>query len=355
VLTIARKTGPSLASSVMRDFFGLLKEYGLYSQENHNKSEKTYILHGNIIEFISMDDPQKKRGAKRNYLWLNEANEFIYEDFMQLNMRTSEEVTLDYNPSAEYHWIYDHIIPRPDCTLIKSTYKDNPFLAASLVKEIELLRSTDQNYWCVYGLGERAKSTTTIYSNWDIIPFLPAQFDDLIYGVDFGYNNPSVLLEVRIKDREVYIQEKIYANKLTNSDFIRGMGEVIPQEFRRYFIKADSAEPGRIQEIAEAGFNVLSIKKGPNSIKDGIDALKRVKLHITADSVNTIKEIKGYKWKVDRDGHVLDETVKFYDHACDALRYACSLDSEDEKYESQEVVAMDEVEPEFERVTIGDY
>lgn len=355
VFTVARKTGPALSTSVMRDFFDLLKEYGLYSSENHNKSDKTYILHGNIIEFISMDDPQKKRGAKRNYLWLNEANEFTYEDFMQLNMRTSEEVTLDYNPSAEYHWIYDRVIPRPDCTLIKSTYKDNPFLPESLVKEIELLKTIDQNYWCIYGLGERAKSTTTIYSNWDIVPSLPDSFDDLVYGVDFGFNNPSVLLEIRIKDREAYIREKIYASKLTNTDFIRGMQEMIPLEFRKYFIKADSAEPARIQEIAEAGFLVLPANKGPGSVKLGIDRVKRIPLHITADSVNTIKEAKGYKWKVDRDGHVLDEPVPFMDHSMSSIAYAIGLDSEEEKYEAQEVVTMDEVDPEFQRVTVGDY
>ena len=361
ILTIARKTGPSLVSSVMRDFFDQLKLMGLYSSENHNKSEKTYVLHGNIVEFISMDDPQKKRGAKRNYLWLNEGNELIYEDFIQLNMRTTEEVTLDYNPSAEYHWIYDKVIPRlnkdgsPACTFIHSTYKDNPFLEQSLVNEIEALKDSDPEYWKIYGLGERAKSTTTIYSNWDIVPSLPDSFDELVYGVDFGFNNPSVLLEIRIKDRDVYIREKIYATKLTNSDFIRGMQEVIPAEYRRYFIKADSAEPDRIQEIAEAGFNVLAAQKGPNSIKDGIDRLKRIKLHVTADSVNTIKEIKGYKWKIDRDGHVLDETVKFMDHSMDAMRYALGLDSEEEKYEALEVVTMDEVEPEFQRVTVGDY
>lgn len=355
VLTITRKSGPSMTSSVMRDFFDLLKEYGLYSPENHNKTEKTYHLHGNLVEFISMDDPQKKRGAKRKYLWMNEANEFNYEDFMQLNMRTTYEVMMDYNPSDEYHWIYDKIATRPDCTLIPSTYKDNPFLEESLRKEIEELERIDANYWRVYGLGLRSMSTTTIYSNWDIVQSMPDTFDDLIYGLDFGFNHPSVLLEIRMKDAEAWIDEKIYTTKLTNSDLITQMGQEIPQEFRRYFQKADSAEPDRIQEISEAGFLILPAKKGPNSIKDGIDRVKRIKLHITARSVNTIKEAKGYKWRVDKDGNVLDEPVKFKDHSMDALRYAIGLDSEEEKYEAQEVVTMDEVEPEFQRVTVGDY
>ena len=112
VLTISRKTMPALRSSVMRDFFEILKDADLYEDSLHNKSASIYTLHGNMVEFISMDQPQKKRGAKRDYLWLNEANEFVYEDFIQLNMRTTGKVILDYNPSDEFHWIYDKVMPK---------------------------------------------------------------------------------------------------------------------------------------------------------------------------------------------------------------------------------------------------
>ena len=38
---------------------------------------------------------------------------------------------------------------------------------------------------------------------------------------------------------------------------------------------------------------------------------------------NLEKEIKCYKWKVNKDGIILkDEPVKFNDHLCDAFRYA---------------------------------
>ena len=65
VFTIVRKTMPSLKASAMRDFFEILKNAELYDEKLHNKTENTYMLNGNLFEFVSLDQPQKKRGAKR--------------------------------------------------------------------------------------------------------------------------------------------------------------------------------------------------------------------------------------------------------------------------------------------------
>ncbi len=134
ILTIARKTTPSMHSSVMRDFFFILKEMGIYSERYHNKSLNEYWLNGNLVEFISMDIAEKKKGTKRNYLWLNEATEFDYEDFFQLSIRTTDKIVLDYNPAYVFHWIYDKVLTRKDCVFIQSCYKDNPFLEDSIIE-----------------------------------------------------------------------------------------------------------------------------------------------------------------------------------------------------------------------------
>ena len=88
-------------------------------------------------------------------------------------------------------------------------------------------------------------------------------------------------------------------------------------------IKCDCADPERIEEIRRAGFNAEPCMKGANSVKNGIDKIKQHSLYITKRSVDVLKEIKSYKWKEDKDGRVLDEPLKFNDHAMDALRYAC--------------------------------
>ena len=126
-ITICRKTFPSLRASVMRDFIDILRKHKMYAEESHNKSSSEYQLYGNLIEFISLDQPQKVRGRKRDLLFINEANELYWEDWQQLVFRTQERIIIDYNPSDEYHWIYDKVITRDDADFYKTTYLDNPF------------------------------------------------------------------------------------------------------------------------------------------------------------------------------------------------------------------------------------
>ena len=189
VITICRKTFPSLRATVMRDFLEILKGHEIYSEANHNKSNSEYSLLGNLVEFISLDIPQKVRGRKRDLLFINEANEITYEDWNQLLYRTKEKIILDYNPSDEYHFIYDKIVPREDCEFHVTTYRDNPFLEKSIVQEIERLKDTDEVYWQIYGLGQRGISRATIFQFHDATK-IPDDAEFLAYGMDFGFNDP---------------------------------------------------------------------------------------------------------------------------------------------------------------------
>jgi len=324
-LTIARKTSPSMHSSVMRDFFSILKGADLYEEWKHNKSNNEYNLNGNLVEFISMDVAEKKKGTKRDYLWLNEATEFDYEDYFQLSIRTSEKIVLDYNPAYEFHWIYDKVLTRQDAVMIHSTYQDNAFLEKTLVDEIERLKDIDENYWKIYGLGEKGQTKAIIFNNWKLVDDFPHPdtLDEVLFGIDFGYNNPSSLIQIGVKDKiNIYVKQLLYARYLTNTDLITQVKELIPDHWKQKIIKADSAEPDRIEEIKRAGFYIEGSKKGKNSIKDGIDVVKRKVLYITKDSSELLKEIRSYKWKEDKDGKILDEPVKFNDHAISAMRYA---------------------------------
>ena len=141
VISIARKTLPALKGSVQRDFIGILEKLGIYYQGIHNKAENTYKFKNHLVEFLSVDEPQKIRGRKRTHCFMNEANELHFEDFRQISMRTTEEIIIDFNPSDPVHWIYDEIIDRDDCYLSITTYKDNEFLPRDLVNEIERIRS----------------------------------------------------------------------------------------------------------------------------------------------------------------------------------------------------------------------
>lgn len=314
VVSIVRKTFPALRATVMRDFFEVLKDLNLYEKSSHNMSENIYRFpNGSLVEFFSVDDEQKVRGRKRDIGWLNEANELWFEDFQQLNMRTEYKMFFDYNPSDSSSWLYE--LPEDDSVLIKSTYKDNPFLPESLKRQIEDLKRKDEAFYQIYALGEKAISKTNIFNTWDFIPKRPERFTNFVYGLDFGYNHPTALMRVYWCDDDIYIEPVIYESYLTTSELIERFKQLNIEQ--TVDILADYSRPEIIAEMQNAGFNVNNANK---NVKSGINAVKTFKVWCQEDD-NLKKEYNNYKWKKVGDT-ITDEPVKLYDDAMDAVRYA---------------------------------
>ena len=318
IITICRKTYPALRGTVMRDFLTILKDHEIYSEEDHSKTASEYKLNGNTIEFISLDMPQKIRGRKRDLLFANEANELNFEDWQQLLFRTNEKVIIDFNPCEEFHWIYDHVLPRKDVEFFQTTYKDNPFLGAEIKAEIERLKDIDENYWRVYGLGERGQSRSLVYT-FTTIKEIPKEAKLVSYGLDFGYSSdPTSLVRTYILGDDMYVDELLYRTGMTNQDIANEMKALGLDRSNEVF--ADSAEPKSIEEIYRMGWNVKPTIKG--SINIGIDIIRRYKLHATESSFNLIKELRNYKYIEDKNGHMTNKPVDNFNHALDALRYS---------------------------------
>jgi phage terminase large subunit len=315
MVSIVRKTFPILRGTVMRDFIEVMRELDLYEEKNHHKTEQIYHFpNGSQIEFFAADNEQKLRGRKRDVLWVNESNELNFEEFTQLNMRTADKLIFDFNPSENFHWLYD-LISRPEAILIHSTYKDNPFLPESQVKEIENLIQYDESYYKIYALGEKGTGKTTIYTHWKHYEHLP-EIKETYYGLDFGFNHPTALIEVNIIDNTCYVKEIIYKEGLTSTDLIKMMDEL--QISKKKEIICDYARPEIIEDLRRKGYNA---KNAIKDVKDGIDSVKSSGLFIHKENINLLKEVSSYKWKVNGD-IVLDEPVKVYDDAMDAMRYA---------------------------------
>lgn len=315
-VSIIRKSFPSLRASIMRDFFNIMRDLGIYDEKNHSKTEHIYTFdNGSWIEFFSADDEQKLRGRKRDILFCNEGNELKFDEFNQLVMRTTGKVIVDFNPSDTEHWIYD-IINQDNSVLIKSTYKDNPFLGKDQIEYIENLINVDENYYKIYALGERPISNSRIYNHFKQYVEL-GHFTDFCYGLDFGFNHPSSLIITRFKDNKVWAEELIYESKLTTADLIRKMNGLNLDKSKPIY--CDSARPEVIEEIKRAGFyKATSAKK---NVKEGIDKLKSLEIFIHHESINMWKEYRLYSWKTYKD-MIMDEPVKENDDALDALRYA---------------------------------
>jgi len=325
VITITRATLPSLKASAMRDFFEIIQGEGWYDERVHNKSDHIYLLFGNLVEFVSADQPQKIRGRKRHILYANEGNELTLEQWRQFMMRTTWKAIIDFNPSDEFHWIYDEVLTRDDCTFYQSTYLDNPFLDAEVIREIERLKDADENYWRVYGLGERGVSRSLVYNHWKQVTEVPEGYKLTTVGVDFGFtNNPTAIGGVYTDGHGTFFDLWAYATGMNNADIARTIQTKLTelQESSRTLVVADSAEPKSISEIRGWGVNITPSQKGADSVRIGIQYLLARPMYVRGDEV--VKELKSYKYMTDRNGIITNEVQKDNDHALDAWRYAAT-------------------------------
>jgi len=323
IFSIVRKFLPSLRSSALRDFTEILEETGMFHMVQNNKSNLEFKYGNRIVEFFSVDKETKLRGRKRDHLFVDEANEINKIEWQQLLFRTTGDIYLALNPSEPTHFIKTELEDlrqheQGDVDVIVSSYKDNPFIEESLIKEIELLEKTDPSLWRVYGNGEWGAIEGLIFNNFK--PCDQVLGEVIGYGLDFGYTiDPTALVEVRKNEGELFVNTLIYERGLTNQDISIKMKELGVNIFKP--IIADSAEPKSIEELYRDGWrNIAGAKKGRDSIRNGIDILKRYNVNYLAGDIIS-KEIMTYKFRQDKNGGLQEEPVDFNNHSLDALRY----------------------------------
>lgn len=329
-MLVVRKTLPALRITAYKLVIDLLSDWGI--PYYHNKTERIITVGLNQVYFTGLDDPEKVKSSEYNYIWIEESSELEKRAFLQLNLRLrrknpdrkQNQLYLTFNPVDAFHWLVTDIIEAPPSKKVyihHSTYLDNPFLDPEYIDELEHLAAQDPNFYRIYTLGLPGVLENLIYKNYVIetapkgAGFLPMTADAL--GLDFGFNNQTALVAVRYYEGRLYLKELLYVKGYTNTKLIEWMRAHLPN--KTIPIYADAAEPARIEEIAQAGFNVWPARK---EVTPGIDFLKAQALILDPESPNLITEFRNYKWREDKEGRVLDEPVKFRDHLCDAARYA---------------------------------
>jgi phage terminase large subunit len=320
VLSVVRKTLPALKGSVLRDLKQILIDFGVYDSNKWHSVDGYYELGTNIIEWFSVDDETKLRGRKRDYLFINEATEVTYDEYIQLVLRTSGRIVLDLNPSLWKSWIYD-LEGNDDVFYTVVTYKDNPFLEQSLINEIEGLRTKDQNLWRVFGEGQKGIPTRVVFNHQQIYETLPSSCKLLGYGVDIGYNDPNTLVKVYKDGDSIYCEELLYLRSTTISDFIYKIKDLKLNLTDDFIV--DSAAPMAIQEMVREGINAKPVKK--DTILSGVDQIKRSNFFVHKDSKNLLDELNSYVWKIDKNGNILDEPEDKNNHLLDAIRYVLQM------------------------------
>lgn len=331
ICTVVSDTFPNLRTGAMRDFLDICRETNILEVCTWNKTNSTlYLPNDSIIEFYSVDT-MGAHGARRDLLYVNEANRISWETFSQLEVRTRDQVILDFNPVNEF-WAHTELInntKRTDVEFLKVTYQDNEALDDATVKAIEQRRGDGtSNWWRVYGLGEIGSLDGNVYEGWISIPEIPDNCKLVRYGVDFGFSNdPTAVIGVyEDEEKGVWLKQELCERKLLTPQLVEQLRKIIEQDGDALFV-CDNARPEIIAELKTNGIRAIGCDKTPGEKMNGkrynIELVQRRKVHYRECDKELEREYLTYAWRKKKStGETLDEPVDGNDHCMDAIAYA---------------------------------
>ena len=363
---VTRQVGRTIRGSVFAETVRVIREWGLQSLFNINKSEMLITCNNDYqIIFAGLDDVEKlkslvpAKGAITD-VWIEEATETDRNAVKQLYKRqrggdedTPKRLTMSFNPILQSHWIFMDYFAGigwaddqkeyhdEEISILKTTYKDNRFLTDKDRSDLE--NETDKYFYDVYTLGNWGVLGHIIFTNWKIqdLSDMADQFTNRRNGLDFGFSSDPAALSRSHYDRArktIYIFDELYERGLTNDVLARELKPKIGHwrlnektgEMECYAtdpLTCDSAEPKSIAELQREGINAIGAKKGKDSVNHGVQWLQQQTIIIDKSCINAQNEFRQYHWKEDKEGNALRDPVDKNNHFIDATRYAYEEDS----------------------------
>lgn len=331
--SIVAESVPHLKRGAMKDFKKIMKETGRWVDSRWNATDFKYTFaNGSYIEFFSADNDSKLRGARRDRLYMNEANNMTFHAYTELASRTKDSVILDWNPTSNF-WFHEELLNDKDVDFLIINYTDNeacPESALNFIlkaKEKALTSDFWSNWYNVYGLGLIGNLQGVVFDNWKQIDRIPQGAKLKGYGMDFGFtNDPTTLIAIYEFESIEYWDEVIYQTQLTNSELSKLMksksvSQLVP-------IISDSAEPKSIRDLRNMGWTKLQgAEKGKDSIINGINTIQEKEIRVTSSSLNLIKELRSYIWQKDSSGKATNKPIDAFNHCIDAIRYYYTIEN----------------------------
>lgn len=299
-------------------------------------------INGNMIIFRGVNDEKQReklksitfQKGKLTDVWIEEATELTQSDFEIIDDRLRGnlpkgqfyQIKMTFNPVNKNHWIKKQFFDRQDENTLTchSSYLDNRFIDDAYRARMQRRKEVDPDGYRIYGLGDWGEIGGLVLKNWEVadISQNANDYDDVAIGQDFGFNHANAILQLAIKDDDIYILKEIYVYEKDTSEII-DIADTMDLVGKMW---CDSAEPDRIKTWKKAGYKADGVTKEKTTKQKyqatQIDWLKRRKIYIHPSCVNTKREIEQWKWKKDeQSGKYLDEPVPFFDDAMAALRY----------------------------------
>lgn len=318
-----------------------------------NPLELTYIPTGQKILFRGFDDPQSITSITVEighlcWVWIEEAFQITDEDeFNKLDLSIRgqlppgyfKQITMTFNPWSENIWIKKRFFDaydrgeRDNLFCATTNYLCNEFLDDADIAVFEEMKKSNPRRYQIEGLGDWGVAEGLVYTNWEELEFDENRLKTMtdrhdipvyteIYGLDWGFSNdPTAVIAglVNEKTKEIFIYDEIYGYRMTNQAIATA---IKAKGWAKCLITADSAEPKSIEEVRQFGIQrIRPAKKGPDSVRAGIQKLQDYHIYVHPRCCNTLVEFNNYVWDKDKDGRVLNIPMDCYNHAMDAFRY----------------------------------
>ncbi len=205
--------------------------------------------------------------------------------------------------------------------LFISNYTHNPFLDKRIIKKIEAWKDKDPEKWRVYGKGATGKTEGVIFKNVNWITHWPSHISKISYGMDFGFQNaPTTLIKCGVSDGELFAERWMYEYGMTTKDIDNALNELGVS--KKDTIYADSADPKTIKELKNLGWDIRGAKKGQDSIRHGIDNIKKYEALNIVNCKHWKNEQISYIWGKDKKtDKPTNKPIDDFNHLWDALRY----------------------------------
>lgn len=347
---IVRNVQSTLKRSCLNEITKAISNFKLneYFQVNKTDMIITCKLNNKQILFCGLDDVEKVKSITPidgviTDIWVEEATETDYKAVKQLDKRLRgkskvvKRLTLSFNPILKDHWLYTEYfdiweddkqyVEKDNVSILKTTYKDNKFLAEDDIKALE--NESDKYYYEVYTLGNWGVLGAVIFKNWRVEDFsdIESTFDNFRHGIDWGFaDDPFAYVKSHYDRmrRKLYICDEIEAVGLLN----REAAPLVSKKANRDLVICDNASPKDIAEFSDLKVNAVSARKGAGSIEYGIKFLQGLEIIIHPRCQNFKNEINKYKYKEDKNGNILPIAVDKDNHLIDALRYSLENDME---------------------------
>ena len=337
-ILVCRRTGTTIRNTCFSLFKEILTKWQLLPYVKIRETDfNIKFPNGSEIIFIGLDEETKLLSLNGiGAIFIEEVYEVPKAIVEQLNLRLrgstpNQQIIMAFNPISRNHWLYDfcEVSPPSSFIFIHSTYKDNPFLNAAYVAQLEELYSRNPAKARIYCEGKwGVDAEGLVITNWrekefDVMELAAAGLEHRA-GLDIGWTDPTAIIDTLYdKDNKtIYVFNEFYKSGCQLSEIAEAAKAMNLTKTKIY---VDSAEPRSIQYFKQEGLAAYPCAKGKDSVKAGLMFLQDNLIIVHPTCRNFITELENFSYiKSKLTGEYTEDTTHEWSHAIDACRYAYS-------------------------------